>query len=227
MSVELFYKLKEIDSLTKMRIKHLKESGEQDDRLSKLRERRSLCLEQTAALNQKVITLQQEMFELERKLKTATEQRQRMLDMGGEEKKIGEFQDEISRLEERGFSYLEEIEAAQNEVAESKTFLAGLEKTYAEIASEVATAIGQSETEVKNIDLRLRLLAEELPPHFRETLEKVQSKNLAQGPFTRVIEGSCYVCRYKISRQDESEIDMQQMLKRCASCGRIFLPYGA
>jgi predicted nucleic acid-binding Zn-ribbon protein len=226
-SVEWFYKLKEIDSLTKMRIKHLKDSGEQDDRLSKLAERRRGSEEQTKELNQRVIILQQEMFELDKKLKTASEQRQRMLDLGGDEKKIADFQVEIDQLEEKGFSYLEEIEAAQSEVADAKTFLAGLEKTYQEIAGEVGSENSRFQKEIENIDLRLKLLLEELPSNFRETLEKVQSKNLSQGPFTRVIEGSCYVCRYKISRQDESEIDTQQLLKRCPSCGRIFLPYGA
>jgi predicted nucleic acid-binding Zn-ribbon protein len=53
------------------------------------------------------------------------------------------------------------------------------------------------------------------------------AKNLAHGPFTRIDQGSCFLCRYKISRVEESEIDMQKALKICPQCSRIFLPYGA
>src|SRR3989344_8326273 len=86
-SVDWFLKLKEIDSLTKMRINYLKSKSEQEDRVSKLNERRQETLMQTAKLKQDEFALNHELAELEKKLKTASEQKQRLMDMGGDEKK--------------------------------------------------------------------------------------------------------------------------------------------
>ena len=96
-----------------------------------------------------------------------------------------------------------------------------------EIESEVAEEKGKLEKELHSISLRVDLLKEELPSDFRQVLERVSARKLAHGPFTRIEGGSCYFCRYKISRLDESEVDMQKQLKICPQCSRIFLPYGS
>jgi predicted nucleic acid-binding Zn-ribbon protein len=226
-SVDWFFKLKEIDSLTKMRINHLKNKSEQEDRVSKLNNRRQDTLMQTAKLRQDVIALNHELAEVEKKLKNASEQKQRLMDIGGDEIKISNYQNEINQYEEQGLEFLTQIENMEAEVSDHKTFLAGLEKSIQEIESEVQPELEKINSEVINIDFRLKLLMEELPLDFRTILLKTTAKNLAHGPFTRIDQGSCYFCRYKISRLDESEIDMQKNLKTCPQCSRIFLPYGA
>lgn len=227
MSVELFFKLKEIDSLTKMRNKHLNAKSEQEDRVLRLNNKRQDALLQTAKLRQSIVSLNNEMGELEAKIKLASEQKQRLFDRGGDEKKIAAYSEEISSLEEKGLGILSSLEDLEQELEENKTFLNGIEKTIQEIGHEVQEDISRISTEISNIDLRVNLLMDELPPEFRTTLQKITAKNLAHGPFTRIEQGSCYFCRYKISRIDESEIDMQKNLKTCPQCSRIFLPYGA
>lgn len=227
MSVDWFLKLKEIDSLTKMRINYLKSKSEQEDRVSKLNERRQETLMQTAKLKQDGFALNHELAALETKLKTASEQKQRLMDMGGDEKKIHHYELEINQAEEQGLELLSRLEEIEIQAQDHKTFLAGLEKTMKEIEEDVLPEVAKLNNEVMNIDLRLKLLLEELPSDFRVTLQKISAKNLAHGPFTRIDQGSCYFCRYKISRLDESEIDMQKNLKTCPQCSRIFLPYGA
>lgn len=227
MSVEWFFKLKEIDSLTKMKNAHLRAKSEQEDRLSKLNNRRQEALLHTAKLKQDLISLHDELASVEKKLKTASEQKQRLMDMGGDDKKIQQFQTEIDSQEEAGLSFLAREEEIQNEMNEGRQFLQGLEKTIHEIQTEVTEEISKLQHELSNIDLRLNLLQDELPPDFKATLAKITAKNLAHGPFTRIEQGSCYFCRFKISRIDESEIDMQKQLKICPQCSRIFLPYGA
>ncbi len=227
MSVDWFLKLKEIDSLTKMRINYLKSKSEQEDRVSKLNERRQETLMQTAKLKQDGFALNHELAEVEKKLKTASEQKQRLMDMGGDEKKIHQYLLDINQAEEQGLELLSQLEEIETQTQDHKTFLAGLEKTIKEIEQDVLPEVDKLNNEVINIDLRLKLLLEELPSDFRSTLQKISAKNLAHGPFTRIDQGSCYFCRYKISRLDESEIDMQKNLKTCPQCSRIFLPYGA
>ncbi len=227
MSVEWFFKLKEIDSLSKMRISHLSALSEQEDRLSKLFERRQERLLQTTMLKQAHSSLQQNLFDLEQKLKTASEQKQHLLDRGGDENKIKAYAHDIEKLEEDGFVLFESIENNSTELKDTKTFLEGLEKTILEIQSEVDADILEKKHEIQNLELRLKLLEEELPSQFQQTLKRAQSKKLAHGPFTRVDSGSCYFCRHKLSKNDEIEIDLQQQLKICVQCDRIFLPYGS
>ena len=105
-------------------------------------------------------------------------------------------------------------------------FLSGLEKTYLEIEVEVKAEISEHQKGIEQSQMRMKLIEEELPADFRSTLERTLKKNLAVGSFTRIDQGSCFFCRYKISRTEESEIDMQKNLKVCPQCTRIFLPYG-
>lgn len=227
MSVDWFFKLKEIDSLTKMKQTLLKNKSEQEDRVSKLRERRESTLTQITSLQQEIFSMNHVLSEAEKRLKTATEQKQRLMDIGGDENKITLFQKEIDQSEEQGLELLTLLDALERQIIETKTFLGGLEKSLQEIDSEVQPEVAKINSELTNIDLRLKLLIEELPESFRTTYTKTAARNLAHGPFTRVDQGYCFFCRYKISRIEESEIDMQKNLKSCPQCYRIFLPYGA
>lgn len=227
MSVEWFLKLKEIDSLTRMKQTLLKNKSEQEDRVSKLRERRESSLTQITSLQQEIFSTNHKLSEAENRLKTASEQKQRLMDIGGDENKISHFQKEIEQAEEQGLEFLTLLDSLETQISETKTFLGGLEKSLQEIESEVRPEIAKINSELINTDLRIKLLVEELPESFRNTYLKTSAKNLAHGPFTRVDQGNCYFCRFKLSRIEESEIDMQKNLKSCPQCSRIFLPYGA
>lgn len=227
MTVDWFLKLKEIDSLGKMRINYLKTRSEQNERISKLNDRRNDAIVRTAKLRQETISLNSEMAEIDNKLKNASEQKQRVIDIGGDEKKIHQFTAEIEFLEEKGMEHLSRQDEIEKEIEEAKTFAAGLEKTIQEIESEAKPELDKIEQELANIELRQKLLLEELPADFKSLLIKITAKNLAHGPFTRIDQGSCYFCRFKISRLEESEIDIQKILKTCSQCTRIFLPYGS
>jgi predicted nucleic acid-binding Zn-ribbon protein len=226
-SAEWFFKLKEFDSLGKMRINHLKLIQEQEQRLTKLNIRRQEQLDEASGLRSELLSVQQYYFEAEKKMNTCEEQASRLRAVGGDEAKIANFHKEATTLEDSLFALLERTETIQQELEDKKTFLAGLEKTYLEIESEVKEEIQDNQKGVSQADLRMKLILEELPSGFRDTLERTLKKNLAVGSFTRIDNGSCFFCRYKISRTDESEIDMQQMLKICPQCSRIFLPYGS
>lgn len=227
MSVKPFLILKEIDSLSKMRITQLNAKTDQEQRLKKLNDKRQGIEFEIQDSKKQIVVSRSQLDATEQKLKIAVEQKQRLIDMGGDEGKIAHFEKEINSLEDQGLEYLALIDESENKIAELKTFLSGLERTLDEISQEVREETSKNEEEIKNFDLRLELLLEELPSEFKTILQKTTAKKLAHGPFTRIDQGSCFFCRFKISRIDESEIDMQKNLKTCPQCSRIFLPYGA
>ena len=226
-SVEGFLQLKEIDSLTKMRIHQLKSKSEQEDRLFKLNNKRQEAVLQTTILKQELVLTHNNLAEIDQKIKIASVQKQRLMDMGGDEVKIKHYISEISSLEDQGFTHITRADEIDLELTDLKTFINGLEKTIQEIQAEVVAEVEKIEGEIRNFDHRLSLLLADLPSDYKNLFLKISAKNLAHGPFTRVDQGSCYFCRFKISRIDESEIDIGRSLKTCPQCSRIFLPYGA
>ena len=227
MTVEGFSTLKEIDSLTKMRIHQLKAKGEQEARLVKLNEKRQTTISQTDALKEKLVQNHQKLADIEKKIKVSSEQKERLIERGSEEQKITAYSLEIDQLEEQGFALLQEAESIETERGELKTFIKGLDQTIHEIQTEVDEEVSRLNKEIENLELRLKLLQEQLPGDFKSVYQKISAKNLAHGPFTRIDQGSCFFCRFKISRIEESEIDIHKNLKTCPQCSRIFLPYGA
>jgi predicted nucleic acid-binding Zn-ribbon protein len=224
---EWFTKLKELDSLEKMKTaQHLQRAQEQA-RLDKLKQ----VQQEKLSLKQETMSARQiarsQLMEVEAKIKELETQWQRLRDTGAEEEKIATYARNLSSKEEEGLTLLESIEGHDQQLGEIDEFLAGLERTMSEISAEVVSACEQLDQSLQQLDLRLGLILEELPEQFRAIFLKVRSKQLAHGPFTRVEAGSCLFCRYKLSRIDESEIDMQKGLKTCNQCGRIFLPYGS
>lgn len=226
MSAEWFFKLKEFDSLRKMRIGHLKAIQEQEERLKNLNVKRQDQLEEASKLKSEFLSVQQTYFETEKKMNTCEEQASRLQDIGGDESKIKQLKKEAAELENQLFEFLARTEEIQAQLEDSKVFLSGLERSFKEIEIEVLAEIQTSKHEMDQTDLRIKLIEDELPSEFKAVLERTLKKNLAIGPFTRVDSGACFFCRYKITRTDESEIDMQKMLKLCPQCTRIFLPYG-
>ena len=225
MSAEWFLKLKEFDSLGKMRIKHLKEIQEQQERLTKLNVKRQEQIDESSTLRSELLSVQQAYFDNEKKMNTCEEQAARLQDVGGDDKKIANYKKEAVELENSLFNLLEQTESIQLSLNEKKTFLTGLEKTFKEIEAEVNEEIKIHQLEISQADMRLDLIKEELPKEFQDLLDRTLKKNLAVGSFTKIDKGSCFFCRYKISRTDESEIDQEFKLKTCPQCSRIFLPY--
>ncbi len=226
MSLEWFSRLKEYDSLTKARLGHIHAIKEQDDRISSLEKRREESLAQLSNLKSEHVRYQQELLELENKIRTLSQQKQRWIDQGGDEVKRKSMETEIAKLEDEGMNLLQLLETNETERKDAQVFIDGIGKTISEIRDEAKAEISKNKEAIHHLDLRLEGITEMLPGDFKDLLLRTLKKNLAHGPFTRIDNGSCFFCRYKISRMDESEIDMQKKLKTCPQCSRIFIPYG-
>ncbi len=226
MSFEVFTNLREIDSLTKMKTDLMKKKFNQEDRVSKLNMKRQETEARSIELHEALKNFKIELTGLEKSLAVLAEQRQRIENSGGDEQKIQRYTFDISKLEEIGFEILSGIEESENELSEIQRFQEGLDKTIEEIKAEVDLEITCIDSEIRQLDLRISLLHEVLPENIKSLIDKLLSKNLILGPFTKIDQGSCFFCRFKISRLEESEIDIQKSVKTCQQCSRIFLPYG-
>jgi predicted nucleic acid-binding Zn-ribbon protein len=225
-SLEWFSRLKEYDSLSRSRLGLLAAIKEQEERLSALDKRQADSLSQLTNLKGDYVRLQQDLQELEAKMKLLSQQKERWIDQGGDDKKRISMEEEIAGLEDKGMELLQILDTNEVERRDTQTFLEGLKKTYDEIASEVVLEVTRHRQEIEQLDLRQSSLLEILPPEYKDLLMRTLKKNPVHGPFTRIESGTCFFCRFKISRVDESEIDMQKKLKTCPQCGRIFIPYG-
>ncbi len=226
MNDECFSKLKEFDSLTNMKSGHLAQIDEQKKRLDVLNLKRQEREESITHALKSIHELQQNYHETEKRLLTCEQQSSRLRDSGASEEKLANYLKEAEQLESEMFIHLEKIDTLGIEIEESKTFLKGLDKTFEDIGHEAKNEIEVHQNEIVQIEKRLELILNNLPADFKNALEKTLKKKLAIGPFTRTDQSHCYFCRYKISRTEESEIDVQKLLKFCPQCSRIFLPYG-
>lgn len=172
MTVKPFLILKEIDSLSKMRITQLNAKTDQEERLKKLNDKRQGIEFEISDAKKQIVANRGQLDATEQKLKVAVEQKQRLIDMGGDEGKIAIFERDINFLEDQGLEYLGLIDEAEQKITELKTFLSGLERTLDEISQEVREETSKMGEEIKNIDLRLELLMEELPSEFKTLLDK-------------------------------------------------------
>lgn len=227
MSLDWFFKLKEFDSLTKMRINHLKAISEQENRLYSLNDKRQTNVLQTEKLQHDAHALQHELFEIDKKMAESETQKKRLVETGGSSDKVTGFHLKIQELESLYFEKLSLQEQIDQERSDLKLFLSGLDKTILEIRLEVDEEILKEKNNVVQLDLRLQLLLEELPSDFKNILEKTMTRKLAIGNFSRVDKAACYFCKSQLSKMEESEIDMQHLLKTCKMCHRIFLPFGS
>lgn len=225
-SLEWFSRLKEYDSLSRARLGHLSAIKEQEERLSALEKRKADSLSQLTNLKSDYVRIQQELHDIEEKMKLLNQQKQRWIDQGGDEKKRLSMETEIAALEDKGMQLLQDLDDNEVERKDTQTFLEGLKKTVEEIGAEVTVDVEKHKSEISQLDLRQDSLMEILPSEFKDLLMRTLKKNPVHGPFTRIENGTCFFCRYKISRIDESEIDMQKKLKTCPQCSRIFIPYG-
>ncbi len=226
MSLEWFSRLKEYESLSKQRLASLSAVKEQELRMEKLSQKKDESIAHLSKMKTDHAHLQQKLHEAEKKILTQNEQKDRWINQGGSEEKRSLMEIELNRLEAEGFRILEELEENELGRKEIQTFLEGLQLTIKEIHAEVLEESEKLKKEISNLDLRLEGILEVLPTEFRDVLLRIVQKKLAHGPFTRIESGSCFFCRYKISRMEESEIDMQKLLKTCPQCTRIFIPYG-
>src|SRR5690606_21186813 len=96
-----------------------------------------------------------------------------------------------------------------------------------EIEQEVSHTVQEKQTEVaRNKNHLEEILSSGLSERVANVLKKLMDKNLTHVPFTKIQAGSCMMCRFKISKIDEAEIDVHRLFKQSTQCAKIFITYG-
>lgn len=221
-----FSKLKEYDSLSKREQQLLREISDENARTQKIKSLIEKHLEHRHEIKNNIAQLNTSILDCESQLKTLGEQKDRLMNQGATEEKLKDYQDKIDHFENEAFEFLEKIDQLENELTETLQFETGARKTLSEIEAEVSIVVTSKETEAKNLHSHLEDILNNLPPSLSSSLNKLIAKNLTHGPFTKISDGGCMLCRFKISKTDEAEIDVHKLLKFCPQCSRIFLPYG-
>lgn len=221
-----FSKLKEYDSLSKRQQQLLREINEENARSEKIHSLISDHLARRNEIKKEIVHYNNLILELESQVKLLAEQKERLINQGTTEDKIAQYQIKINEFEAQAFSYLETMETLELELQETVNFESGARKTLSDIEAEVELSVRSKENEANNLRSHLEDILNELSPSLRTSLDKLFAKKLAHGPFTKIAQGACMMCRFKISKTDEAEIDVQKLLKYCPQCTRIFLPYG-
>jgi predicted nucleic acid-binding Zn-ribbon protein len=227
MSREAFQKLREIDSLLKMKNKELALVKEQDDRLSRLESQKSERTDQKDQDKKLYTQTQQNLLEMEAKLKTASQQKERLSQYSPDDPKLAELSETIEKLEMDGLEMISQIDQIEQALKDHDTFLQGITKTISEISIESLETKNTHLKEISHLEMRLDLLVQELPDNFKMTYQRLMTKNFPLGPFTAVANQSCLFCRSSVSKVEESEIDTKFAIIHCKQCGRLFLPYTA
>ncbi|HLT23282.1 MAG TPA: hypothetical protein VKZ84_07555 [Bacteriovoracaceae bacterium] len=221
-----FSSIKEYDSLSKKQQQLLREIAEEKERSNKIKLLIEKHLARRSEIKSSISEKNTNILDKESQVKVLREQKTRLMNQGSSEEKLNDYESKISTLEEESFAMLEEIEELERELQETLQFEEGARKTLSEIEKEVEQLVGSKETELRNITSHLEGILNQLPERVRNLLIKLSEKKMVHGPFTKIEAGSCMMCRFKISKTDEADIDVHRLLKQCPQCSRIFLPYG-
>ena len=140
------------------------------------------------------------------------------------ERSIAHSKESLDELENKGLELLEEQENIEIEIQEAQSFLKGSLESLNEIKDEVQSFRSKKEKEVSQLENRIKLLLDELPPLFQDKIQGVIAKNIPKSSFTRIKDGCCEFCRFSLSKIDISNIEDNLALKTCGQCNRIFMP---
>ena len=206
-TVEAFFQLKEYDSLCREQQSLTKEKSNLVDRI-KLRQGELFeAQNELQKLIERYKEIDREIIQIDRNLSQRLSEEAR------------------AENEEKALTLLisqQEIEIAREE---KKTFLVGFQKTVDEITQESNEGIQDLERKLTHLNSRIAQLFSDFAEDWRHQVEKVQSKNLSIGIFTKNQDGKCAMCRHKLSLENQSDIDQKLILKACSGCSRLFLPY--
>lgn len=124
------------------------------------------------------------------------------------------------------FDLLSSIEEREEDIKTLKVFLQGSIKTQSDITDEVSKIKATEEQEIANLEMRINLLVDSLPEHFKTKFTSVNKKLRFKSPVTIIKNDHCGECFMMVSKMQISQVDRGN-LETCAQCSRIFLPSGA
>ncbi|MFZ4712684.1 MAG: zinc ribbon domain-containing protein [Bacteriovoracaceae bacterium] len=234
---EVFYQLKEFQSLDRLidessgrileqekRLQKLKSM--EDSRTSDLKDNESNLLSLKKKLSEKEILNQK----LNRDLEQTTAAGLKMTttsELSSFEKQRDRLNQDREALDLEMLQLMEEQESLEQTILDDKNFLSGIQKTYNEISLEVNEQNNKDKSLVKDFEMRQMLILEALPVHFRDTFSRIHKRMKGKRPITIAKGSICAECAFLLSRHLLSELDRGESLVTCPNCYRLLLPSSA
>lgn len=235
-SLEPFFVLKEIQSLDRMIQNHQKLINEQVNRLTKISElRKDKQIELTEAEAElKQYQTQYKKEEASNLLITRDLTQTKNSQMAATtEQALKAANSQIAHQtplkessDQKLFELLSSIEEKEEEIKTLKGFLQGSIKTQSDITDEVSKIKATEEQQISDLEMRINLLTDSLPEHFKTKFASVNKKLRFKSPVTIIKNDHCGECFMVVSKMQISQVDRGN-LETCAQCSRIFLPSGA
>jgi predicted nucleic acid-binding Zn-ribbon protein len=233
--LEEFRILREIHSLRLNKEALLKDITGEKERISKVNGRKTTCLTEQKEAKKSLTQVKDLLGQMEAEIEKTSNSiisKKENLKILISEKDITTMQSDIKNLglrkddlEEKGMFKLEEIEKIQEELADHKLFLSGIDEGILEISTEAQSIIDKHNIEIENLKKRYFGLKEQLSKDFQAILGRLNKKNFILSPFTSIKGSNCHFCGLEINRTLSNEIDIHHKVAYCGGCSRLILPH--
>ncbi len=234
MNKENFRVLKEIVSLLQEVSKRNESLAQEKSRITKIQAMRERSQVDRDHYKSRLINIKETLAKMEQetdKLSNSIDKANNALLTAKNEKELQLAQKqkdkntlELNKSDNMAFELMEEVEKLDQEISDCNQFLSGSEKTVKEISKEVEDNNLPVIKEIEVYKGRIFLLQESLPSDVIDKLNRTIKKELTHGPLTKIESNSCFICRFKLTKVDQDQIEQHLKFKSCSSCQRIFIP---
>lgn len=235
MNSEYFKILREINSLDEANIAFLSVIEKENKRITFIENNRHEAQEKIQEIQNEIKELNTKNLECEKSIDQLSKtleniEAQLLTPQGGLiADKLNTQTQEISTqkemFENQYFENLEKKEDLEKALIEKNTFLKGSLESLSEITEEVFQVNQKTQEKINSNQNRINILLDELPVNFRELYLKIKKLNLKISIFSKIIGGSCNICKMIVPRPLQDSIEKNLQLKTCNGCSRIILPF--
>jgi predicted nucleic acid-binding Zn-ribbon protein len=228
---ETFRHFVEIMSLKSKILEYERNIKSEEKRISDLQAKRHLTDDKILKLNEEIVQLN--IKELEYKIDSLTSRLSKLKnqvssvvsekELSAINHEITHSQNELNLLETAYFSNLEKAEKHSVEILDLKQFLIGSLETLNEISVEVKISVNKNQHEIKNLQLRITSLLEQLSSSDRHLFLDTDKKFKDKIPCSFINLKNCSECKISIDSQTINNVEKFISVELCPNCGRILL----
>lgn len=129
-----------------------------------------------------------------------------------------------AELEETVFKELEEVDSLETIIKDANSFLKGLAESRLEIEAEVLSIATAEEIHIARLQKNVEEEWKALPASLKNSYTQIKKRH-PLSEITYITGGNCHICRIKIGREIETQVERSLALEFCGGCGRILSPH--
>jgi uncharacterized protein len=235
MTLNHFQDLVEIQGLDNKILVHQQLISEQRQRLlllqNQIREKQELLSVHTREQIQKKLDLEineqlleqlnQKIARIKENLKSVTTEKQ-MLAL---ESELSLLETQRLALEDKVFALLDNVETIEKTIPDLEQFLKGSQQSQTQIEQEASAIVREEEEKIKDLQLRIDHLLEQIPQEMRNVFLPVYQKFRFKNPLCFVENEHCNQCFFLINMNLNMMLEKGTSLELCPSCQRLLTPH--